>query len=383
MPAAPNVTALRLRLLGRGLRHRYQRVTGGGGRPQALSLEVIRRCVARCLMCNIWRTARDLPEISVAGWLEILSSPALSDLRELDVTGGEPFLRDDLSDLLLGVGRLAETRLSRLQSVAITTNGFLTDRVLGAVEPVAADFAERGLGLVFACAMDGIGEVHNRIRGYKGGWDKLDRTIDGLGDLRDRFGNLVLGLKMTVSPHNVDEMDAVAEYAEQHGMFTIISPCILTPARYGNLDLEDGLAFSAEDIEKLKRFYTGSRFRWSYFAHELLRYLEEGKMQKPCTAGFNYAFIRSTGELYPCPLIDLSLGNVLETPIGDLLRTGRAARLRKGVGRYPDCATCTEPGLERYALPYEGFHYLRLSLAVGAGEFRILHQHLGLTKYFE
>jgi MoaA/NifB/PqqE/SkfB family radical SAM enzyme len=383
MAAAPSVTSLRLRLLGRGVRHRCLRLTGGGGRPQALSLEVTRRCIAKCVMCNIWRTDRDLPEIGTERWVQILSDPALADLRELDVTGGEPFLRDDLADLLLGVGRLSDERLTRLHSVAITTNGFLTGRVLAAVEPVAADYAGRGLGLVFACAMDGIGEVHDRIRGYRGGWAKLDRTIAGLAALRERHGNLVLGLKMTVSPHNVDQMDAVAAYAEEHEMFTIISPCILTPARYGNLDLEEDLAFSEADIEAMKEFYRGSRFRWSYFARELLRYLDEGKMHKPCTAGFNYAFIRSTGELYPCPLIDFSPGNVLETSVGDLLGAAATARFRKGVGGYPDCVTCTEPGLERYALPYEGLHYLRLSLAVGAEEFRTLHQHLGLAKYFE
>jgi hypothetical protein len=76
------------------------------------------------------------------------------------------------------------------------------------------------------------------------------------------------------------------------------------------------------------------------------------------------------------------VGNVRETPLEALMRSPRAARFRRGVGCFPECAACTEPGLERYALPFEGFHYLRLFFQLGPKDFRELHGHLGLDKYF-
>jgi MoaA/NifB/PqqE/SkfB family radical SAM enzyme len=365
--------------------HRFRRLqaTGGSSRLQALSLEITRRCIARCVMCNIWKTPHGLPELSVDQWLSVLRSQAVADLRELDVTGGEPFLREDLKDLLLGVAHARRSGLERLHSIAITTNGFLTRRVLQTVGAVVGPLEDAGVGLVFACAMDGIGQTHDSIRGFPGGWARLDATIRGLFGLREQHPGMVLGLKMTVHHHNVGQVDAVARYAADHGMFTIISPFIVTPARYGNLDLEADLAFTAEDVDALLRFYGGPTFRWSYYARELEQFFRTGHMNKVCTAGFNYAFIRSTGDVYPCPLLEMPLGNVLERPLDRLLGSPAARRFRRKVGRYATCDTCTEPGLERYALPFEGRRYLELSRRLDAEEFWQLHHHLGMDKYLD
>lgn len=386
MPEAPlaaeKISLPLARLAGRGLRFRYLRLTGRPARPQALSLELTRRCMARCLMCNIWQTPKETPELSTAEWLALLADPLLGDLRELDLTGGEPFLRKDLGELFEGICRLKRSQLPRLQSIAITTNGFLTARILEVVAAALPALEQAGIGLVFAFGFDAVGELHDKIRGYPGGWDKLAATIDGLVKLRERHPGLVLGAKTTVTRHNISELDKVVRFADEKGLFTIISPYIVTPARYANLDRDDDLALSREDLEVLKRFYASPRFKWSYFRRELLRYLQDGRMRKPCTAGCNYYFVRSNGDLYPCPLREVMLGNVTETTLAELMKAPAAARFRRGVGRFPECRSCTEPGLERYALPFEGFHYLGQLLRLGPRGLRELHRHLGLDKYF-
>jgi MoaA/NifB/PqqE/SkfB family radical SAM enzyme len=370
------------RIAWRGLRFRYLKLTGAAARPQALSLELTRRCIARCLMCNIWQAPRDLPELSAGEWLDVLASPMLGDLRELDVTGGEPFLRTDLVELFEGICRLKADRFPRLSSIAVTTNGFLTDRILSDVKALLPALERQGIGLVFAFGLDAVGPLHDRIRGFPGGWKRLEATIRGLADLREEHRGLVLGAKTTVTRHNAGELEKIARFADRHRLFTIVSPYILTPARYANVDRDETLSLSPEDREALRRFYQSPRFRWSYYRRELLRYLEEGRMKKPCTAGFNTYFLRSNGDLYPCPLREARVGNVRETSLETLMRSPSAASFRRGVGRFPECAACTEPGLERYALPFEGFHYLQLFFRLGPKDFRELHGHLGLEKYF-
>ena len=368
-------------LAARGTCFRYLKAMGRPARPEALSIEVTRRCIAKCVMCNIWQLPV-VPELAAGDWLKLLKSPVLSDLKELDVTGGEPFLRDDIVELLLGIGRLKATHLKQLCSVAITTNGFLTDKVLKDVGAVIGPLEEAGVTLVFACGFDAVGEIHDRIRNFKGGWERLNATILGLKALREKYPRLVLGIKTTITRHNIDELDGVCRYADEHGLFTIISPYILTANRYKNIGKEDTLSLSANDLEKLKTFYNSSRFRWSYYRSELLHFLETGRMEKPCSAGFNYFFIRSTGDLYSCPIIDQLLGNVKDTPLEKLIRSTDAARFRRKILEFPECAVCTEPGLERYALPFEGFHYLRQYFKLGREGFRSLHRHMGLDKYF-
>jgi MoaA/NifB/PqqE/SkfB family radical SAM enzyme len=90
------------RLLANAVRFRYLKWLGKPGRPQAVSLEVTHDCVAKCVMCNIWKIPRYVPNLPVEAWINLLSSDLFSDLRELDITGGEPFLREDLPDLFSG-----------------------------------------------------------------------------------------------------------------------------------------------------------------------------------------------------------------------------------------------------------------------------------------
>jgi organic radical activating enzyme len=93
-------------LIANGIRFRYLRRFGRVIKPQAVSLEITHRCIARCIMCNIWRIPKNTPALSVDEWLSLLSKDLFTELVELDITGGEPFLRKDLADLLTGVCKL-------------------------------------------------------------------------------------------------------------------------------------------------------------------------------------------------------------------------------------------------------------------------------------
>ena len=245
-----------LKLAGNAARYRYSRLTGAACDIQALSLEITHRCIARCIMCNIWKIPSTVEDLPLSTWLRLFESPAVTSLREVDITGGEPFLRQDLGDLVTSIARRKRDRMPHLRTAAITTNGFLTRRILRVTEEMAETLNQEGIDLVFALAMDGVGDIHGEIRGTKGCWTKLHHTIEGLCELRERFPNLVLGIKTTVLPMNVDELESIAAYAQERRLFTIVSPCILTGVRYANLDRAPDLEFSDGDLEKLIRFYS-------------------------------------------------------------------------------------------------------------------------------
>jgi MoaA/NifB/PqqE/SkfB family radical SAM enzyme len=332
-------------------------------------------------MCNIWQS-RDAIDLPVEDWIHLLSSPFFSDLRELDITGGEPFLRKDFLELIDGLSHLKENNLKKIKSLAVTTNGFLTDRILEFTEKIVAILNQKGMNLIMVLAMDAIGEIHDKIRNYKDAWAKVNHTIQGLKEIRKKSHNIIIGLKTTVLPLNVDQLESISSYANENDLFTIISPCIITENRYQNIDRKKDLAFSENEIEKMIQFYESGHFQWDFHRSRLVNYLRTGIMKKPCSAGFNYFFIRSNGDIYPCPLIRVKLGNMQQPNIEDLFFSKSASSFRKQVGRRPECQICTEPGLERYALPFEGFTYLSLLMRMGMRDFRSLHTHMGLDKYF-
>jgi len=374
---------LAVRLLFNGLRFRCLKLTGKMGKPQALSIEITHRCIARCVMCNIWKIPSDIKDIEVKKWLEVLSEDLFSDLRELDITGGEPFLVSDLPFFLLGISKLKDRNLRNLKSIAITTNGFLTLRIREVVSEILPGLRDKNIDLVVVCAMDAVGPLHEKIRNYKNAWPRVNDTVEELINLRERFPNIIIGLKTTVLPMNVDELKQIAHYAEARGMFTIISPCIITKGRYLNEDRAADLAFTPQQIKKMVNFYESNMFKWSFHGRSLVGYYKKGFMRKPCSCGFNYFFIRSSGDVYPCPLVPITLGNVAQIPLEQILSSREASRFRRKVGHFPECRRCTEPGLERYALAYEGFTYLSLMFKMRFGEFNQLHTHMGLEKYFD
>lgn len=128
-------------------------------------------------------------------------------------------------------------------------------------------------------------------------------------------------------------------------------------------------------------FFSSDKFQWSFHAESLVDFFRTGTMEKPCSCGFNYFFVRSNGEMYLCPLIKESVGNITKMDVSDLFLSDEANKIRKTIGRLTQCRECTEPGLERYSLPFEGFHYLKLLIKIGRSEFNQLHNHMGLDKY--
>ena len=369
------------KLLGNGMRYRRLRVSGKPYRLESLSLEITHRCICRCRMCNIWQIPPEVPDLDLSVWQELLCSPELHHLRELDLTGGEPFLRRDVDKLLQAILDAQSTHFPGLRTLAITTNGILTDRILGLTRELVGPLQKRGIDLVLACGMDAVGKLHDRIRNYPGAWDKLQETLSGLCRIRETYANLILGIKTTIIPLNTRELGRLAEYARENSLFTIISPRIITANRFCNSDNEEDLRFSPEDLREMIRFFESPQFPWIGHREALLGYLRTGTIRKPCSAGFNTLFIRYNGNVFPCPVMPVALGNIKDQSLGELYRNDAATRFRKMVGSFPECSVCTEPGMERIAWPFEGFAFLGLASRAGLRDFDRLARHMGLDKY--
>jgi radical SAM protein with 4Fe4S-binding SPASM domain len=334
-------------------------------------------------MCNIWKIPPEVPDLDLSNWQKLLCSPELYHLRELDLTGGEPFLRPDVGGLLQAILDAQPTHFPGLRTLAITTNGILTDRILGHTRELIGPLQERGIDLVLACGMDAVGNLHDRIRNYPGAWDKLQETLSGLCRIRETHANLIPGIKTTIIPLNTGELDRLVEYAGANDLFTIISPRIITANRFCNSDNEEDLQFSPEDLREMIRFFESPQFPWIGHREVLLGYLRTGTVRKPCSAGFNTLFIRHNGEVFPCPVMSVALGNIKDHTLGELFRNAAATCFRKKVGSSPECSACTEPGMERIACPFEGFAFLGLASRAGLRDIDRLARHMGLDKYLQ
>ncbi|HDN85458.1 MAG TPA: radical SAM protein [Candidatus Aerophobetes bacterium] len=351
-----------LKLILNGIRFRIRKFLKKPLFPWALTVAVTGRCNSRCVMCNIWRLSQQIPnlkeiELKKDEIKRLLSNPLLSSLVELDITGGEPFLRDDLVELVEVVKEVKEKNLKRLKTIAIATNGFLTQKILRDVKSILEILKGSGIDLVMVCSLDGVGKLHEKIRRRRGAFERLLSTLDGLLELKSSYEDFWVGTKTTVSRLNIQGLEEIKTFGKQKGIFfQIISPVIFTPVRYRNLERQNELDPFPEFEKLLLDFYRKENFFYDYYAFFIIKLLKEGR-RPPCTAMFNYLYIDYDGSCYPCPLLENKIGNIRNSSIEQIWRN--ATKIREKISKLPLCTSCTEPGLLRFTLPLEGFWFAR------------------------
>ena len=154
------------------------------GQPRYLTYLVTFACNARCLMCDSWK--KPSPEdLSLAEIDRIFRQlPALDMVR---LSGGEPFVRPDL----LEIAHLAQDVLQPFR-LHVTTNGFLTDRIVRFCEA-----RRKSTPLQLLVSVDGLESKHNEVRGRDTAWSTATATLKALA-ARTRELNLTLGVNQTV-----------------------------------------------------------------------------------------------------------------------------------------------------------------------------------------
>jgi MoaA/NifB/PqqE/SkfB family radical SAM enzyme len=375
------------RLLFNAARFGYCRLTGTPLRPTVLSLAITSRCNSHCIMCNIWKSTRNIPdiqsrELSGQEIQNLLSDSIFADLVELDITGGEPHLREDLVDIVLGIVRLKESALPKLRSVIITSNGFLSKRVIENYRRILDSLSGKDIDLVSVTSLDGIGETHDRIRGTPGAFKLVSGTIQGLLELKKEYPFFITGIKTTILPQNVDALSDILEFASSRRMFHIISPVLFTTARFRNMDMRNGLALSTFDLKKVLDFYRREELGDGYFYTTARRFLASGRKPWTCSAMYNYAFIDSDGKVYPCEIIPEVIGNVKEQDFPDIWYGKTASYWRREINKLEYCRACHEPGAIRYSAYIDGCNYLKFLLKLGRRQYLESLQGEGYIKYF-
>ena len=159
---------------------------------------ITRKCNLRCLHCYTDSEAKNYPgELTTEQCKIVLKD--LADFRVPAVlfSGGEPTLRPDLLELVAFAKSLG-------LRPTLSTNGTLIDDTL-APKIAAAGFTYVGISL------DGIGEVNDHFRGLPGAFDRAMAAFDRLTALGQR-----VGLRMTLTRHNVEHLDAIFDFLEAH-----------------------------------------------------------------------------------------------------------------------------------------------------------------------
>lgn len=321
---------------------RSLRVARGEKLPVLAGHKLLYRCNLTCDMCPFWRRP-DRELLTLEQEETIFRRLADAGVLFLGFEGGEPLLRPDLPAILAEAHERFHTSL--------VTNGFLLERRWPELEP--------GLDSLFV-SLDGIGPLHDRLRGIRGSFDRAVRGI------RRAAGDLPVTISCTLTRFNLHQADQMVSLARGLGA-SVVFQLAFDYRTAGTLspqgtDLESTL----QRLRDLKRRGAPITNSEDYFTGLLSSWFHGGPKWE-CRPWLTVNIDPSGQIVLPCYVLQEYHGerDILATDIPHLWAT-------INWDRYRSCNRCAlscylEPSLFRWTRPA---HLFERILSPAAGEIR-------------
>jgi len=290
-----------------------------GSSPLYLVLFVTDRCNARCKHCLLADGVHKPDKSSELTLEEIEAlSKKMDPLLFLLPTGGEPFLRDDLGEIIK-----LFYKNNKVRNVGIPTNGFFTEKIVRTIKDILETCPNLDLGV--DVSIDGVREKHDEIRGVRGLFDNAVRTFNELRAIEKIYPKFNVNIETTVSSYNdnclLENYNFFTNELKASTIFTLLTRDKPRDRASKFFDVGRYEVYARKMEEGIKKgVLTGYySFPFSDFInakrivrHKLIaKVVRENRYQLPCYAGVLGAAIFANGDVYPCELhTDLKLGNL-------------------------------------------------------------------------
>jgi MoaA/NifB/PqqE/SkfB family radical SAM enzyme len=287
--------------------------------PLGCVAAVTYRCNARCAMCDIWKLEpKQDSELAPSDYRWLPRS-----LRSINVSGGEPFLRDDLVEIV-SVMREAcpEAR------VVISTNGLMPERV--------EEMASRMGDVAIRVSVDAVGTAHDELRGIPDAYEKALDTVKRLKAL----GLSDLGLAATATEDHPGELTRVRQKAAELDLEFAASAAHSSPIFLGEHEGERPHSEGAvsEIAGVMRDLLASSRPKdWAkaYYMRGLIDYVRGKPRRLRCRAGIDFFFLDPWGDVFPCNISGTLMGNIRDGGFAEIQRR-TAALVREKVAACPN-----------------------------------------------
>jgi len=297
--------------------HKVGRVFNPEG-LDSLILFVTNACNLRCGFCCYAENLNVSKDISLENILKV--SESIGSFRALLVSGGEPFVRGDLDQVLL-----AFASNNQISTIYIPTNGWFLEKT----DQTCRSFLEQNheVVLTIGFSLDGLEEVHDTIRGKKGSFQNACKTIGHLSEMQKQYPNLRVRVNSVVTPDNIHGIQATIDYffqnfaLDEHTL-EIVRDLTVSEAQHQSIErqaiADEYLRLSGYSSRLYAKGRQSSRPPWplNHLPHKLTRHLvcayhhsmAQIKRNRllgrlwpvPCTAGRKIMVIDGSGSVRAC-----------------------------------------------------------------------------------
>lgn len=279
-----------------------------GASPLYFVYFVTERCNARCKHCLLGQGKRDATGELTIDEIEKVSA-SMGNMLFFTPTGGEPFLRADLPEIV----KIFHTNNKAL-NVGIPTNGSLTARVLRSVKTMLDENPD--LDLHIDVSIDGLPELHDEIRGVPGLFNRSIETYQQLRELERFYPKFSTCIQVTVSAFNQHQLLDLYDYLKRHvgvnTVFTLLTRGEPSDPAAKNVDISKYEEFHRVLEEDNKKLILSGYYKMPFSdvlnAKRIVRpriiakTVREGRYQLPCYGGTLGGAMFSKGQVLPCEL---------------------------------------------------------------------------------
>ncbi len=296
--------------------------------PPFLILFINSICNLTCEHCFYWRNLNQRDDLTFEE-LQRLSMD-LGPIENLNLSGGEPFLRPDFAEVVS-----LFIRNNGVKQVYVPTNGYFTERTEKALRKV---LKEPTLQL-FACeiSLDGTADYHNRFRGNAKSFANAMETYDMLVGLQMEDPRLRIHCISTATHENMEEIRGLTDYlfdrcpAMDHHNIAVIRG-----------DRKNG-SLKGPEQESYKALWEHVRWRWrsreaGRFGSVVEPMLQWAKLETlrqerqvvPCRAGILSGVVYANGDVSVCETLP-PLGNLRDKSFREIWSSPKAAEVRGSI----------------------------------------------------
>ncbi|MBP5539668.1 MAG: radical SAM protein [Bacteroidales bacterium] len=272
------------------------------------------RCPFRCKMCSIWQHPSLCSEEFAPSVLE-----KLPRMNAVNITGGEPFEREDLEDIV-------HILVPKSRRIVFSTNGWYTERIVS----MARRYPEAG----FRISLEGLQAANDALRGVPGGFERGMETVRRLQEL----GCQDVGVAITLSGTNHRDLLPLYRLVRGKGLEFATAAAHNSFYFHKQDNAISDVAGVAAALDELVgcMLAENSPKSWAraYFNNGLKGYVLGHPRPLPCRAGSSNFFVDPYANVLPCNGMEeaIVMGNLAEAAtFEEIWESPRAREVRSAV----------------------------------------------------
>lgn len=299
--------------------------------PKVIQLPITYNCNSKCVMCNVWRMDHS-NEANVKEFSRFIHDEIFKEVEAVGINGGEPSLVKNLPEYVDEI-----LKLPSLKSLNIISHGFGTKPLTQALDAIYKSCKDKGVKFHVAISLDGVGEIHNIVRGRKKLFEKTKSTIDEIIKNQVKYCDSY-DVGCTVVAQNIDYLIELDAYAKSKN-YNIKYRLGIDNKRIESDKLRDQYSVIYSPLrQSAKEFFhfqisqtkdIANRFK--YYAIFFWLNSEKPKRLLGCMWKDEGVTLDSRGELYYCAVASDSIGSLRKNKGENIFFEDKNINYRKNI----------------------------------------------------